>query len=348
MMAASAERVLITGGAGFIGSHLAELLHRRGSTVTVLDDLSTGLRSNLDHLIGRDRFVFVHGSVLDPALTTALVGAANAVFHLAAAVGVRLIMQRPLDSMLRNIHGTENVLEAAARTGARVLITSTSEIYGKSQKRLFTEEDDRLLGPTTRVRWSYSTSKAVDEIMAFGYHRDRGLPVVVARLFNTVGPRQVGRYGMVLPRFVDQALRRQPLTVYGDGTQSRVFTDVGDVVQALSLLINAPAAEGEAFNVAGREEITINALAGRVIGRTGSTSSVIHIPYVDVYGDGFEDAPRRAADTSKLERVIGYRCATGLDAVIDRIVDDQRGKTLPETGLREDAGGQVTLSTVSR
>lgn len=347
MITRPADRVLVTGGAGFIGSHLAELLHQRGSVVTVLDDLSTGLLSNLEPILGRERFTFVQGSVLDRALTAPLVQAADVVFHLAAAVGVQLIVQHPLESMLSNIHGTENVLEAAARTGTRVLITSTSEIYGKSPKSPFNEEDDRLLGPTTRARWSYSTSKAVDEILALGYNHDRDLPVVVARLFNTVGPRQIGQYGMVLPRFINQALRGEPLTVYGDGTQSRVFTDVGDVVLALTLLMNSTAAEGEVFNVAGREEVTISSLARRVIERTASTSAIVHIPYVDAYGDGFEDAPRRVADISKLERLLGYRCETSLDSVIDRIIAHERNRTLIKSDSKEDRGDQVALSAVS-
>ena len=330
------RRVLITGGAGFIGSHLAEHLHAQGYEVTTLDDLSTGSRANLDHLLHRERFRFVEGSVLDRDLTARLVAASDAVFHMAAAVGVKLIVERPLASLLTNIQGTENVLDAAADTGVTVLVSSTSEIYGKSSKTPIEEDDDRLLGPTSRPRWSYSTAKAVDEILAFGYHRDRGVPAVVARLFNTVGPRQTGRYGMVLPRLIGQALRGQPLTVYGDGTQSRVFTYVGDVVEALTRLMALEGAAGKAFNVAGREEVTINELAHRVLARTRSTSTIVHVPFADVYGDGFEDVPRRVAATSKLEQATRYRCETPLDDVIDRVIAHERRSMAAQLNAQED------------
>jgi len=314
-------RALITGGAGFIGSHLATRLLDSGWSVTVLDDLSTGSRSNIKAQLAHPAFEFVEGSMLDRDLTRQLVQEVDAVFHLAAAVGVKLIMDRPLDSLLTNIRGTENVLAAAERHGKKVLIASTSEVYGKRENGLLKEDDDRVLGAPTKLRWSYSTAKAVDETLAYAYYRVRGLPAITVRLFNTVGPRQTGRYGMVLPRFVGQALSGEALTVYGDGNQSRVFTYVGDVVEAMRLLAEVPGAEGETFNLAGREEVTINELARRVIVRTGSISSVVHIPYVDVYGDGFEDARRRIADTTKIERTIGHRCETPLDVVIDQVID---------------------------
>jgi UDP-glucose 4-epimerase len=233
---------------------------------------------------------------------------------------VQLVVDRPLTSLLNNIRGTEVVLEAAEQHRAKVLLTSTSEIYGKSTNGPFKEDDDRVLGSPRKLRWSYSTSKAVDEILAYLYHKELGLPTVVARLFNTVGARQSAHYGMVLPRFVAQALRGEPLTVYGDGSQSRSFTYVGDAVEALLRLAEEPAAEGEVFNVAGHEEITIRELAERVIKRTGSASGIVNVPYKDVYGDGFEDLNRRAADTAKLERVTGFRCETTIDEALDQVV----------------------------
>lgn len=317
-------KALVTGGAGFIGSHLSERLLDRGWQVVALDDLSTGRLGNISHLRRHRDFTFTQGSVLDRELVHSLVRDSDVVFHLAAAVGVQLIVDRPLQSLITNIRGTETVFEAAAAAGATVLITSTSEIYGKSQNGPFKEDDDRLLGSPRKLRWSYSTSKAVDEILAYSYYRDVGLPTVIARLFNTVGPRQTGRYGMVLPRFIGQALRGEALTVYGDGRQSRVFTNVGDVTEALIRLVETPGTHGEAFNVAGREEATINELARRVIERTGSSSAIVHVPYARVYGDGFEDMARRVADTAKLERTIGYRCQTPLDVTLDIMIASER------------------------
>lgn len=315
---------LVTGGAGFIGSHLVDRLLSEGWRVIALDDLSTGSYRNIRHLLDDPRFEFIQASVLDPAEVDRAVERADAVHHLAAAVGVQLIVDRPLQSLITNIKGTEIVLEAAERHRRKILITSTSEIYGKSQNGPFREDDDRVLGSVRKLRWSYSTSKAVDEILAFVYNRELGLPTVVARLFNTVGPRQTGHYGMVLPRFISAALRNEPLTVYGDGTQSRSFTYVGDVVAAITLLMDSPAAEGDVFNIAGHEEITIRALAERVIERTASRSELSFVPYAEVYGEGFEDMARRAADTTRLEAVIGFRCETVLNTTIDRMVDYAR------------------------
>jgi UDP-glucose 4-epimerase len=317
-------RVLVTGGAGFIGSHIVDHLIANGDHVTAFDDLSTGRYPNIRHLLGHRQFRFVESSVLDMRKLEAEVASADVVYHLAAAVGVQLIVDRPLQSMITNIKGTENVLEAAERHRIKILIASTSEIYGKSQNGPFKEEDDRLLGSPRKLRWSYSTSKAVDEILAFVYYKELGLPTVVVRLFNTIGPRQVGHYGMVVPRFVTQALRGEDLTVYGDGTQSRSFTYVGDVVKAMTKLMAAPQAEGEVFNVAGHNEITIRDLAQLVIDRTHSSSKIRLVPFEEVYGEGFEEMTRRAADTTKLESTIGFRCDSTLVDTLDMMIDFAR------------------------
>lgn len=313
--------VLVTGGAGFIGSHMVDALAGNGWHVTVLDDMSTGSYRNIRHLLDHPRFTFVEGSVLDAELVERVVARTSTIFHLAAAVGVQLIVDRPLQSLLTNIRGTEVVLEAAQRHRAKVILTSTSEIYGKSQNGPFREDDDRVLGSPRKLRWSYSTSKAVDEILAYVYHQELGLPTVVARLFNTIGPRQTGTYGMVVPRFISQALRGEPLTVYGDGKQSRVFTYVADVVEALIRLSEAPEAMGEVFNVASDQEFTVLRLAEMVVARTGSRSSIVHVPYAEVYGPDFEDLSRRAADTSRLEKLIGYTCQTTLEQALDAMIE---------------------------
>jgi UDP-glucose 4-epimerase len=265
-----------------------------------------------------------NASVLDAAIVDAEVAQVDAVYHLAAAVGVQLIVDRPLQSLITNIKGTENVLEAAQKYRTKIMIASTSEIYGKSQNGPFKEEDDRLLGSPRTLRWSYSTSKAVDEILAFVYFKELGLPTVVVRLFNTIGPRQVGHYGMVVPRFISQALRGEPLTVYGDGTQSRSFTSVYDVVGALTTLMDTKKAEGDVFNVAGHSEIAIRELAKLVIERTGSSSTFVCVPFEEVYGEGFEDMTRRAGDTTKLEATTGFRCETSLVDTIDRMIEFAR------------------------
>jgi UDP-glucose 4-epimerase len=317
-------RALVTGGAGFIGSHLVDHLIQNGDEVTAFDNLSTGSYRNIRHLLDNPRFRFLEGSVLDMKALDPEVGRADVVYHLAAAVGVQLIIDKPLQSMITNIKGTENVLEAAERHRSKILIASTSEIYGKSQNGPFREEDDRVLGSPRKLRWSYSTSKAVDEILAFVYYKELGLPTVVVRLFNTIGPRQVGRYGMVVPRFISQALLGEDLTVYGDGNQSRCFTSVYDVVKALTRLMSAPQAEGEVFNVAGPTEITIRDLAELVIQRTGSSSKIRLVPFEEVYGDGFEEMSRRAADTTKIEATIGFRCDTSLVDTVDLMIDHAR------------------------
>ncbi len=318
------QRVLVTGGAGFIGSHLVDSLIAEGDHVTALDDLSTGRYLNIRHLHDHPSFRFVEASVLDMGKLEREVAAADQVYHLAAAVGVQLIVDRPLRSMITNIKGTENVLEAAERHRKKIMVASTSEIYGKSQNGPFKEEDDRVLGSPRKLRWSYSTSKAVDEILAFVYFKELGLPTVVVRLFNTIGPRQVGHYGMVVPRFITQALRGEDLTVYGDGTQSRSFTYVGDVVKAMTRLMASPEAEGEVFNVAAHNEINIRDLAQLVIDRTNSSSKIRLVPFEEVYGEGFEEMTRRAADTTKLESRIGFKCDSTLVEALDLMIDFAR------------------------
>lgn len=315
-------RYLITGGAGFVGSHLTEALLARGDEVVILDNFSTGDPANLDRV--KERVSLIQGSVLDPLLVDEHTEAADVVVHLAAAVGVRLIVEKPLRSFITNIKGTENVLEAAHRYRRKVLITSTSEVYGKSLGDPFKEDDDRLIGSNKVSRWGYSTSKSVDEILAFAYYRERGLPTVIVRLFNTVGPRQTGAYGMVLPNFVQQAIRGEPLTVYGDGQQSRCFCHVQDVVAALLSLLAEPAAEGDVFNVGSTEEVTIRDLADRVIDVAGSSSTIEFVPYEQAYEEGFEDMRRRVPDISKIKQVVGWRPERDLDAIIKELVSESR------------------------
>ena len=317
-------RALVTGGAGFIGSHLVDRLIAGGNDVVALDDLSTGRYRNVRHLLDSRHFKLVTASVLDASAVESEVGKADVVYHLAAAVGVQLIVDRPLQSLITNIKGTENVLDAAQKHRKKICLASTSEIYGKSQNGPFKEDDDRVLGSPRKLRWSYSTSKAVDEILAFVYYKELGLPTIVVRLFNTIGPRQVGQYGMVVPRFISQALQGEPLRVYGDGKQSRSFTSVFDVVGAMARLMEVSEAEGEVFNVAGHEEIAIRELAELVIERTGSSSTITYVPFEEVYGESFEDMARRAADTSKLERFTGFKCLTTLPDTIDLMIEYAR------------------------
>ena len=316
-------RYLVTGGAGFIGSHLVDRLIGQDCQVTVLDNLSTGNASNLDG--SRDRIELVHGSVLDPVLVDELVADADVIVHLAAAVGVNLIVERPLHSFITNIKGSENVLEAAHRYRRKVMMVSTSEIYGKNADGPFKEDDDRVIGSTKVARWGYSTSKAVDEILSFAYHREKGLPVVVVRLFNTVGPRQTGAYGMVIPRFVDQALTGDPLTVFGDGQQTRCFCHVDDVVTALLGLIDEPKAEGEVFNVGSAEEVTILELAERIIAAAGSSSTVNKVPYEEAFeGGGYEDMRNRVPDVSRIGSLIGWKPTQNLDEIIAGVIEYER------------------------
>ncbi|HTF90462.1 MAG TPA: GDP-mannose 4,6-dehydratase [Planctomycetota bacterium] len=319
-------KVFITGGAGFIGSHLAEHLIARGDRVSVLDDLSTGEMSNLDALVGHERFEHRIGSVIDAPLVSELVDRADITVHLAAAVGVRLIVERPVHTIETNVHGTEVVLHAAAKKQKPVLIASTSEVYGKSTKIPFREEDDLVMGATTHSRWAYACSKALDEWLALAYFREKKVPVILCRFFNTVGPRQTGRYGMVLPNFTAQALRGEPLTVYGSGEQSRCFGHVRDAVEAIGRLLRTPAAYGQVFNVGADREVTIRGLAEMVRDRAKSKSAIQLIPYEEAYAEGFEDMNRRVPDCSKLERTIGFRPRTGLEQIVDDVIADQRSK----------------------
>jgi UDP-glucose 4-epimerase len=311
-------RYLVTGGAGFIGSHLSEALVTRGNEVTVLDNLSTGRTDNLADVA--DRIQLVQGSVMDALLVDELVAKADVVIHLAAAVGVRLVVERPLRSFLTNIRGSEAVLEAAHRYRRKVLLASTSEVYGKGVEVPFREDSDVVLGSPSVSRWGYAISKAVDEILALAYFRERGVPTIIVRLFNTVGPRQTGAYGMVLPRFVSQAVAAEPLTVYGDGKQTRCFCHVADVVEALLRLLEEPRAEGEVFNVGSREETTILDLAGRVIEKADSISTVRLVPYTEAFPKGFEDMRRRMPDISKAGSVIGWQPQRTLDRIIQELV----------------------------
>lgn len=319
-------KVLITGGCGFIGSHLAERLLDRGDRVQVLDDLSTGSMENIEHLIGRAGFSYRIGSALDVPLVSELVDSADVTVHLAAAVGVKLIVERPVHTIETNVRATEVVLGAAARKKKLVVVASTSEVYGKSTSFPFREDQDLQLGPTTHSRWAYACSKALDEWLALAYLREQGVPVIVTRFFNTVGPRQTGQYGMVLPSFAAQALRNQPITVYGSGEQSRCFGHVHDAVEALLRLMASPEAIGEVFNVGSTQEISIRALAERVRDEAGSRSEIRLIPYGEAYAAGFEDMMRRVPDVSKLERVTGFRPSTSLEVIIRDVVADQRAR----------------------
>jgi UDP-glucose 4-epimerase len=313
-------RALITGGAGFIGSHLVEALLAAGHEVAVLDDLSTGRVENLAVVTGHPRLELNTGSVTDEDLVRKLVAGADVVYHLAAAVGVRLILDRPVGTIETNIVGTETVLRAAREGRPRVVLASTSEVYGKNDRVPLSEDDDRVLGPTTKSRWSYACSKAIDEFLGLAYHREYGLPVTIVRFFNTIGPRQTGRYGMVVPRFVRQALDGGPITVYGDGRQSRCFTDVEDTVRATVALSLAPAAIGEVFNVGTSHELTIGALAERVRALAGSDAAIVLVPYEEAYQPGFEDLRRRIPDIRKAERVVGYRPRVSLDETLRRVI----------------------------
>ena len=315
--------LLVTGGAGFIGSHLAEAALAAGDAVIAVDDLSTGSYRNVGHL-SRGDFHLVVASVDDAATIEGLVRSADIVYHLAAAVGVKLIVEDPVRTIETNIRGTEVVLRLANKWRRPVVLASTSEVYGKSERVPYAEDHDMVLGPTTHSRWAYAASKAIDEFLAVAYHRRDGLPVVIARLFNTVGPRQTGRYGMVLPTFIRQALRGEPITVYGDGRQSRSFTYVGDAVRALLELPRHEAAFGEVFNVGGGREVTIMELALLVRERTGSASEIVTVPYDEAYAPGFEDMVRRVPDISKLQRVTGFNPSVGLEETIDRVAEHYR------------------------
>ena len=315
-------KALITGGSGFIGSHLADALLARGDDVVVLDDLSTGSLDNVRHIQGHPRFRIVIDSVQNDDVVARLVDDCDAVFHLAAAVGVKLIVESPVRTIETNVRGTETVLAAAARQRKRVLNASTSEVYGLSEQVPFREDGNLVMGATTKGRWSYACSKAIDEFLALAYHREKKVPTVIVRLFNTVGPRQTGRYGMVVPTLVGQALAGEPLTVYGNGRQTRCFGYVADIVEALIRVMDHPATPGEVFNLGSHEEVSITALAERIIALTGSPSKIVYVPYSEAYEEGFEDMPRRVPDTSKAERVLGFRARTPLDSILRAVIRD--------------------------
>jgi UDP-glucose 4-epimerase len=313
-------KALITGGAGFIGSYLAETLLHAGHEVTVIDNLSTGRFENIEHLTALPHFRFAIETITNEPVMDRFVSECDIIFHLAAAVGVELIIQSPVSVIQTNILGTESVLKIANRYRRKVLIASTSEVYGKNEKPPFKEDDDSLLGPTTKARWCYSVTKAVDEFLALAYYKEKNLPVVVFRLFNTVGPRQTGRYGMVVPRFVKKALAGEPITVFGDGQQSRCFCNVSDSVRAIVGLSQSQEAVGEVFNIGSTEEVTIRDLAERVKQLTGSTSEIVYVPYEEAYEAGFEDMRRRIPDTSKIQRVINWKPRHSLDATLSEVI----------------------------
>jgi nucleoside-diphosphate-sugar epimerase len=315
---------LITGGAGFIGSHLASDLISGGSRVLVVDNLSTGRLENIAHLRGHPSFSFARASITDDVVMDRMTSQADVIIHLAAAVGVQLIVSRPVHTIETNIMGCEAVLKLALRYGCRVLVASTSEVYGKGQRIPFSEEDDVLLGATSKSRWAYAASKMVDEFLGMAYHREYGLEVVPFRLFNTVGPRQTGRYGMVIPRFVRQAITNEPITIYGDGSQQRCFCDVRDVVRALEGLALHPEAPGKVWNIGGTEEVTILNLAERVKALTKSNSEIVFVPYADAYAPGFEDMQRRVPDTTRIRSLLGWSAERKLDDVLCDVIDFER------------------------
>lgn len=316
-------RVLITGGAGFIGSHLAERLLARGDWVTIIDDLSTGSIDNIRHLKGYANFTYHIDTIVNRRLMAELVDECDVVYHLAAAVGVRLIVESPVNTIETNINGTEIVLSLAAKKRKRVIITSTSEVYGKRERVPFNENDDLVMGPTNIGRWSYACSKAIDEFLALAYWKERRLPTVVVRLFNTVGPRQTGRYGMVIPNFVRQALQGDDITVFGDGTQSRCFTHVADVVGALTKLAEHPAAIGEVYNIGSTQEVSIMELAELIRTLTHSESRIVTVPYNEAYEEGFEDMMRRVPDLTKVNKLIGYAPSYKLEEILSSVIAEQ-------------------------
>ncbi len=317
-------KYLITGGAGFIGSHLSDALINRGDQVVVLDNLTTGNKSNIEHLLTHQNFKLIEGSILDTKLVDQTIQSADHVLHFAAAVGVFNIVNKPLDSLTTNLRGTENILEAASKHNKEVLIASSSEIYGKNVSGPLNEESDRIVGSPLKSRWSYSEAKAIDESMAQFYHLEKGLKTRIIRLFNTVGPRQVGHYGMVVPRFVSAALKNEPLTVYGSGNQSRCFCHVYDAIGGILAVIDSPATIGDVFNIGNNFEVTIEELAQQVIKGTGSQSTITKTPYDTAYNPGFEDMQRRIPDISKIERIVGWTPKLSLDTIISDVADHLR------------------------
>ncbi len=313
-------RILITGGAGFIGSHLSDALLAASHEVFVIDDLSTGAMENIDHLTGHPHFHYTMDTITNESVLAQLVDRCDVIFHLAAAVGVKLIVEQPVYTIEANVHGTEVVLKHANKKKKLVIIASSSEVYGKSTMVPFQEDADLVLGPTPKHRWAYACSKAIDEFLALAYWKERKLPVIVVRFFNTVGPRQTGQYGMVIPTLVRQALAGRPLTVFGDGSQSRSFTYVGDVVAALIALMNEPRAVGQVFNIGNMEETSIAALATKIKQMTGSASEIVKIPYDEAYEAGFEDMPRRVPDITKIQKLVGYKPTVSLDGILTKVI----------------------------
>jgi nucleoside-diphosphate-sugar epimerase len=345
-------KVLITGGAGFIGSHLAERYLAEEDHVFVIDDLSTGSVENIRHLKAHERFEYFFDSVENRQLTTELVDECDVIFHLAAAVGVRLIVESPVRTIETNVRATELVLSLAAKKKKRVVITSTSEVYGKRTQMPFREDDDLLMGPSSKGRWSYACSKALDEFLALAYWKEKRVPTTVVRLFNTVGPRQTGRYGMVVPNFVQQALRNENITIFGDGTQRRCFLHVSDAVEALMALMPKTSAVGEVYNIGSPEEITIGALADKVKAMTKSSSKIVLIPYSEAYEEGFEDMLRRVPDVSKLNALTGFVPRYTLDQILQDVIGYTRfriaseGQTAVQTGRAAGVtGGQLAWQT---
>jgi len=322
-------RVLITGGSGFIGSHLADLYLSRGDEVSIIDDLSTGSIDNIAHLKSHPRFHYTIDTVQNVPLVAELVDACDIIIHLAAAVGVKLIVESPVRTIETNVRGTEILLSVANKKKKRILIASTSEVYGLSTDVPFREDGNLVMGATTKGRWSYACSKAIDEFLALAYWREKKLPTTVVRLFNTVGPRQTGQYGMVIPTFVKQALSSRPITVYGSGEQTRCFGYVGDVVKALVALMDHPDAVGNVYNIGSSEEISINALAQRVRELAGSQSEIQHIPYGEAYEEGFEDMPRRVPDTTKVHQLVGFRAETKLEEILKEVIAYYSGRARP-------------------
>ncbi len=317
-------RVLITGGAGFIGSYLSEAYLNRGDEVFVIDDLSTGSLENINHLLKNPKFQFTNDTILNRESMLELTGICDVVVHLAAAVGVRLIIEEPLKSIHTNIAGTEIVLELANKFRKKIFIASTSEVYGRNSKVPLNEDDSRIYGSTSIARWSYASSKAMDEFLALAYYRTKQLPIIIGRFFNTVGPRQTGRYGMVIPRFVGQALRNEPITIFGTGEQTRNFTYVEDVVRGVMAVLDEPSAVGQIFNIGSEGEVSINDLAQRVKTLTGSSSRVVHVPYEDAYQEGFEDMERRVPDITKISRLVGYKNTHTLDDILAKVIAFER------------------------
>lgn len=327
-------RYLITGGAGFVGSHVVDALTTRGDSVVILDDLSTGRRENVEHHLESDQVEMIDDSILDTDLVEELIQRVDACFHMASAVGVQLIVDKPLESLTLNVRGNDAVISAAAKHRKRLLFTSTSEIYGKNSQGPLSETSDRILGSPYTSRWAYATAKAYGEYLAYAYHREQGAEVVVARLFNTVGPRQTGAYGMVLPRLVKQALAAADLTVYGNGTQSRCFVHVLDTVHALLMLMDSVEATGRVFNVGCPTEVPIVELARRVIERSGSSSTVTFVPYEEAYGEGFEELGRRQPDITAIRETIGWSPTRNVDEAIDDVIAYERGSGSTRGRLR--------------